>query len=212
MANMAGLAAPPVSPEVVPPGTDEPRGGTIAQVLAPRWRSIAISVGATLVAAVVLLVALPRPHADAVHVVDPSKSIALADGWPDFPVYTPSPLPAGWYPNSARFGLDWVGALLHIGYLAPDGGYVGLEQTTGANRKLFVSTMSAGAIFDGLVTVDGTVWTHLQSDRKVQDSLVWYGPDTVVIVTGTASVAELEQLAGSLHVGSLDTPSAHAAS
>jgi len=197
---------------VVPPGSDQPQGGSLRQVLAPRWRSIASLVGVTVLAAVVLLIALPRPHARAVHVVDPSAAIARAVEWPNFPVYTPSPLPAGWYPDSARFGLDWVGALLHIGYLAPDGGYAGLEQTTGANRKLFVSTMSAGAIFDGLVTVDGVVWNHLQSDRKVQDSLVWYGPDTVVIVTGTASVAELEQLAGSLHVGSLDAPSLHASS
>jgi hypothetical protein len=186
----------------VPPGADPVNAPGLRQILAPRWRSIAALAAVTVVAAVALLVALPRPHADAVRVVNPQAAIKRAQSMPQFPVYTPSPLPAGWYPNSARFGHDWIGAMLHIGYLAPDGGYAGLEETTGANKRIFVSTISAGAIFDSLVTIDGVVWAHLNSDRKKQDSLVWYGPRSVVIVTGTTSVANLEEFAASLHVGS----------
>jgi len=183
-----------------PPGADTPPGG-LREVLVPRWRTIGVSVAALVAAALALLLALPRPHPSAVKVINPAKSIAVARTIPNFPLYLPAPLPAGWYPNSSRFSLDWIGAVLHIGYLAPGGGYVGLEQTTGANKRVFVSTMSAGAVFDGLVTVDGMVWTHLQSDRKTQDSLVWYGPRSVVVVTGTTTVANLERFAASLHVG-----------
>ncbi|MGH8889771.1 MAG: DUF4245 family protein [Acidothermaceae bacterium] len=184
-----------------PPGADTPLGGGLREVLMPRWRTIAISVVATIAVALALLLALPRPHASAVKVINPAKSIAVARTIPNFPLYLPSPLPAGWYPNSSRFSLDWIGAVLHIGYLAPDGGYIGLEQTTGANKRVFVSTISAGAVFDGMVTVAGVAWFHLQSDRKSQDSLVWYGPRSVVVVTGTTTVANLERFAASLPVG-----------
>lgn len=185
----------------LPPGVDTPPGGSLREVLAPRPRVIGVYAAAAIAVGLVLLFALPRPHANAVKVINPAKSIAVARTIPNFPLYLPSPLPAGWYPNSSRFSLDWIGAVLHIGYFAPGGGYIGLEQTTGDNKLVFVSTMSAGAVYDGLVTLDGQVWVHLQSDRKSQDSLAWYGPQSVVVVTGTTTVANLEQFAGSLHVG-----------
>jgi hypothetical protein len=185
-----------------PPGADEPRDGPLRQVLKPNRRSIAVSVIAALAVAVALLVVLPRPHAGAVQVVDPGPAIAKAKAVPGFAVYTPSPLPAGWYPNSVRFDLAKAGPHLHIGYLAPDHGYAGIEEADLANSWRFVTTQSAGAIFEELITIDGHVWAHVHSDRKVQDTLVWYGPNSVVVVTGTASVANLKALAASLHVGS----------
>jgi hypothetical protein len=149
-----------------------------------------------------LLIALPRPNADTVIPVDPSSAIEQAEAVPGFAVYLPEPLPAGWQPNSARFELTKDGPQLHIGYLAPDGGYVGLEEANLPNTWRFVTTRSAGNVFRDLRTIDGDVWAHVHSDRKVQDSLVWYGPNSVVMVTGTTSMANLEQLAASLHVGS----------
>lgn len=199
---MSDTDVQPALTPVVPPGADPAYAAGLREILAPHWRSIIALAAATLAIAVALLFALPRPHVDAVKVVNPARAIERAQAMPHFPVYTPAPLPSGWYANSARFGHDWIGAVLHIGYLAPDGGYAGVEETTGANKHIFVSTISAGAIFDGLVTIDGVVWTHLQSDRKQQDSLVWYGPESVVVVTGTTSVLNLKQLAASLHVGS----------
>jgi len=197
----AARAAGPALAAPGPVGGGRRARAELRQILAPHRRSIIALATVTVAVAVALLLALPRPQADAVKVVDPARAIERAQSTPDFPVYTPTPAPAGWYCNSARFGHDWIGAVLHIGYLAPDGGYAGVEETTGANKRIFVSTMSAGAIFDGLVTVDGQVWTHLQSDRKKQDSLVWYGPQSVVVVTGTTNVSNLEALAASLHVG-----------
>jgi hypothetical protein len=79
---------------------------------------------------------------------------------------------------------------------------VGLEEANLPNTWRFVTTRSAGNVFRDLRTIDGDVWAHVHSDRKVQDSLVWYGPNSVVMVTGTTSMANLEQLAASLHVGS----------
>jgi len=189
-----------LTPDARPPGADEAWRGPLRHALRPRWRAIAISSGLVLAVAVALLAALPSPHSDAVRAIDPEPTVAQAASYPGFIARTPSPLPAGWTPNSARFSTAWVGAVLHLGYLAPDGGYVGIEQTNGANRKLFVDTMAAGAVDDDVVSVDGVPWVHLRSDRKVQDSLVWYGPTMVIVVTGTSSVANLERLAASLHV------------
>jgi hypothetical protein len=155
---------------------------------------------ATLAAAIGLLVALPTPRADTVIPVDPSAAISKAKSTPGFTVRLPQPLPAGWQPNSARFQLTKDGPQLHIGYLAPDGGYVGLEQADMRNVRRYVTVRSAGNVFADLRTINGQVWVHLTSDRKAQDSLAWFGPHGVVMVTGTASVANLEQLAASLHL------------
>lgn len=191
---------------VPPPGADELQGGGgLRQVLAPRWRTIAISVVVTLAAALALLFALPKPDPANVRVIDPSQAIAQAKAVPNFKIYLPSPLPAGWYPNSARFDTalsrKFVAPHLHIGYITPDHSYAGLEESNGMPRWRFVSMMTAGDVFKSLVTIDGTVWAHVQSSRKAQDSLVWYGPDTVVVVSGTTSMANLEAFAASLHVG-----------
>jgi hypothetical protein len=191
--------------ESCPPGADRPVGGPLHKVLVPHrrgWRSIVISITVALAVAVTLLITLPRPDAGTVQVVDLGPAVASASKAPDFAVYVPAPLPAGWYPNSVRFDLAKAGPHLHIGYLAPDHGYVGLEETNTANFWRFVTVMTAGAVFRELITMDGNVWTHLQSDRKSQDSLVWYGPKGVVVLTGTTGLANLKALAASLHVGS----------
>jgi hypothetical protein len=201
----AGAPTPP-APEPVatidiyPPGADQPRFGPLRHLLAPGWRSIVVSAGLVLAVAVALLAALPRPDSAEVRVVDPSHAIAQAASQPGFPVYLPMPLPAGWYPNSARFDHAKTGPHLHIGYLTPDHAYAGLEESSGTNRTLFVTNMAAGAVFQEAVLIDGQLWVHVASDRKKQDSLVWYGPQTTVIVTGTTTVQNLTAFAASLHV------------
>jgi hypothetical protein len=194
-----------VTLQVRPPGSDPATGAaarSVREVLRPHRRSVLVSVIAVLAVAVGLLIALPRPQADTVIPVDPSSAISKATAVPGFAVFLPEALPDGWQPNSARFDMTKDGPQLHIGYLAPDGGYVGLEEANLPNTWRFVTTSSAGNVFRDLRTIDGQVWAHLQSNRKVQDSLVWYGPNSVVMVTGTTSVPNLELLAASLHVRS----------
>ena len=200
---MPGAQTSPPQPmkvalHVRPPGAD---AATLPAALRPSRRSLVVWAVAFLAVAIGLLVALPSPRADTVIPVDPSSAISQAAAVPGFKVYVPEPLPAGWQPNSARFQTTKGDPELHIGYLAPDGGYVGLEEANMPNSRQFVAMRSAGDVFRDVRTVDGQLWAHVQSDRKVQDSLVWYGPHAVVMVTGTTSVANLEQLAASLHVG-----------
>lgn len=184
--------------ELYPPGADGQRFAS--PVFAPRWRSIAVCAGLVLAVALTLLLVLPRPNSASVRVVDPSRAIAQASAVPGFPVYVPSPVPDGWSANSARFDHAQTGPHLHIGYLTPDHGYAGLEESSGANRWLFVDNMAAGAMLTDAVVIDGQLWVQMASNRKQQDSLVWYGPQTTVVVTGTTTLDNLKAFAASLHV------------
>ncbi len=197
----AGSAAVPrVIIQVRPPGADRADPATRRDLWRPNRRSLVTWGIAVLAIAIGLVLALPRPNAGTVIPVDPSAAIAQATAVPGFAVYVPEPLPSGWQPNSAGFRQTKDGPELHVGYLAPDGGYVGLEEANLPNSRRFVTLNSAGNVAVDLRTIDGQVWAHLQSNRKSQDSLVWYGPHSVVMVTGTTSLANLEELAASLHV------------
>ena len=184
--------------ELYPPGADAQRFGSL--LFAPRWRSIVVSAGLVLAVAVTLLLALPKPNPASVRVVDPSRAVAQASAIPGFSVYVPSPLPNGWFPNSARFDHAETGPHLHIGYLTPGHAYAGLEESSGANRWMFVDNMASGAVLTDAVVIDGQLWVQLASHRKQQNSLVWYGPQTTVVVTGTTTMDNLKAFAASLHV------------
>lgn len=200
--DMAERGAGTIDPVLtVPPGVDDPPAGPLRQVLRPRWRAIAVWVGVLVAVAIVLDVVLPTPRAREVRVVDPKPSIAAAQGVAGFPLFLPSPLPAGWHPDSARFDRTGrLAPLLHIGYLAPDGGYAGLEETTTPRLASFGAVMSAGGVVVGVDDIDGAYWVEEQSNRKPQTTLVWYGSHGAVLVTGTTSLANLQALAASLHV------------
>jgi hypothetical protein len=200
-----GTTGPAVGEIELPPGGDVPRGGRLAEVLQPRWRSILSLTSVAVVVAIVLLIVLPNSHVGAVKVVDPSAAIAAARQVAPSIVVLPDPLPAGWQSDSAHFDRTAAGAHLHIGYFGPDHGYDGLEECNftpaHTNIKIFVAQMTADGDLVDLVTINGVIWTHDVSSRKsTQQSLIYYGQQTTIVVTGTSSLAELTALATSLHV------------
>jgi hypothetical protein len=202
------LVPPPGYPDaliVVPPGSDNPRGGTLKQVARPAWRSIVIATALAVVVAVVLFVVLPKPNDSAVKVIDPTSVIEKAMKQAPSIVRLPDPLPAGWRVDSAHFEVTAPGAHLHIGYAGPDNGINGLEETNFTAKhtdiKIFVAQNTADGKLVDLVTINGLIWNHDVSTRlKAQQSLIFYGPTTTVVVTGTSSLANLTALAASLHI------------
>jgi hypothetical protein len=184
------------------PGVDAPAGGALRQVLAVRRGSVLAWIAGGLAAALMLFFLLPRPHADEVRPVDPTAAITAARQQPGFVVYASAQAPAGWHSDSALFHVVKGEAQLHIGYLAPDGGYAGLEETDARDSWRFVERMTAGGITEGVVRVGDSVWFHMLSDRKNQQSLVWYGPHSTVVLTGVTGLAGLTRFAASLNVGS----------
>src|SRR5665213_4195861 len=177
----------------MPPGADEPRASW-RNAVRPRWRAVVRIGGAALVAAVVLLVALPQPRPGAVKRVDPTAVIARAQRLGAFPVYLPSPLPAGWVPSSAHLDSTIGKAHLHLGYQSPDFGYVGLEETDAPPRSPIVSQVTAGGVPQTAYLLGGLFWVQAESNRRTLYSITWDGPTSEIIVTGTASLANLKAL------------------
>jgi hypothetical protein len=189
----------------VPPGSDIPRGGSLKLVGRPAWRPIAIATSIAVIAALVLFVVLPTPHDSAVKVVDPTSVIAKAMKQAPEIVHLPDPLPAGWRVDSAHFEVTAPGAHLHIGYAGPDNGINGLEETNVTSKhtdiKIFVAQNTADGTLVDLVSINGVIWNHDASSRlAAEQSLIFYGRTTTIVVTGTSSLADLTQLAASLHI------------
>jgi hypothetical protein len=184
----------------VPPGVDPP-GLSLAQVLRPAWRQMAVFGAVGVLVALILLVALPRPHAGAVERIDQGPVIARAQKLGTLPVFIPTPLPSGWVPDSVNLDAGVGREHLHLGYQAPDFGVVGLEETTARKWRTLLSQVTAGAKPTEYLTINGQRWVRMESSRRTLQSLVWYGPrNEVVIVAGTSSLTNLESLAGSLRI------------
>lgn len=187
---------------VVPPGVDEAPGtrSPVRVALRPHWRTIAISVGSVVVVAVALLVGLPSPRAGTATRVDPAATIAAAKRAAPLTIYAPSPLPSGFIPDSVHLDTSGSGTHLHVGFLAPDLGYASLEESNATDPQAFTAESTGGGVDSGFVTIGGVTWKHTENPRRHQPSLVWSGTHGTVIVTGATGMADLLELAQSLHV------------
>ncbi|MET9152649.1 DUF4245 domain-containing protein [Streptomyces griseoflavus] len=113
-----------------------------------------------------------------------------------YPVAAPVGLPEEWKPTSVRYrGAD--GDAWHLGYHAPDGEYVAVEQSTG-KRAVFIRSKTQGAEkTDVTQQIDGETWTRYDGDHY--DALVLEGTDgSTTLVTGTGSFGQLTKMAEAL--------------
>lgn len=126
----------------------------------------------------------------------------------EFGTYTPEGLPAGWYATASRLtgaqdedaDLTW-----HVGFATPDGAHAAVIQSDekpdgvkGFVRRMTNVPQSGPDQSIGSQTVNGAAWSRYHQRDKRQNSLVLRQPGNTVVVTGTASWAELAVLAGSL--------------
>jgi hypothetical protein len=182
-----------------PPGADRP-DAQLKDVLRPSRKLVAVLSGIALALGATLFVVLPRPHADAVSAVNTSPTLERAQRLGVLPVFVPTPLPAGWVADSVHLDAKPGRAHLHIGYRAPDNNAVGLEEMSASPRRALVSQITEGGGYKGNIELNGQTWQWLQSGRRSLPSLIWVSPRGVVIVTGTTTLATIEQLAASLPV------------
>jgi hypothetical protein len=165
----------------------------------------------------VVMVLEPTKSGDPVHVIDAASFQSTVDAARQsepFPVLAPSGLPATWRLTSAYYQLpgttaaDW-----HVGYLTPSGGYASLEQTTepltsflndqhsdaspNTAVQIAAATPNVWQRYTG-TTPSGlrTLLFHTGAKPTGADAA---GLSTTVIVAGSASMTELEQLAAALH-------------
>ncbi len=160
------------------------------------WRALAV---ALLVVGVVVVFSWPRgQRSDGVHVVETAGAIAAAKAQAGFPVTAPVGLGERWRPTSTALmpASNSVGASFRIGYVTPAGQYAEFLESDDAPDA--VAAQYGPLTADGAVSVAATSWSLLRTSdghRLLRRTL----GRVTTIVTGTASQAELTELAGALH-------------
>ncbi len=147
-----------------------------------------------------LVVLLNRPAqqgGDGVHVVDPGPAIAAARQQSGFAVLAPTGLPGGWRPTSSELvpAEPAAPAGLRIGYVSPSGKYAELFESPDAPEA--VAARYGPLSTDGTAQVGTVAWQRYQTpDGRL---LLRHTVGTVTaLVTGSAPLAEMVELAGSL--------------
>jgi len=161
--------------------------------------------------AAVLVVAIPAPHAaQPVAISYRADQAALARLAP-YPAVAPAGLPASWTPVSSELttggpagGTAGAGTVTWaLGYATPDGALASLEESN-ASAAPFVRRMTN----NGTVLLPdqpapagpgGRAWTFSATPARGQRSMYAVSPaGFTVVVTGSASWADLRLLAASL--------------
>ncbi|RDG40105.1 DUF4245 domain-containing protein [Streptomyces corynorhini] len=141
------------------------------------------------------------PHddkADPVKAVDYRVELATARRAAPYPVVAPAGLADTWKPTSVSYKRQSADAW-HLGYLAPDGQYVAVEQSTAPPAK-YVSDVTQRAEDTGRTQqVAGETWQRWKGPKY--DALVRADGDATTVVTGTASYERLAEMAAALEAG-----------
>ena len=155
-----------------------------------------------LLAAAVVVVAIPAPHAAAPVTVsyrgDEAKLARLAP----YPAVAPVGMPASWQPVSSGLavgGANGAGTVTwQLGYMTPDGALASLAETN-ARASAFVRRMTNDGTPLAPTRLDGRTWSLSATPARGQRSMYVTSPaGFTVVVTGNATWAELRELAASL--------------
>ncbi|MFF5182496.1 DUF4245 domain-containing protein [Streptomyces sp. NPDC000345] len=160
-------------------------------------RDMILSLGLIVVAAWVIYLFVPHDdHAPDIKRVDYRVELLTARRAASYPVAAPEGLSDRWKATSVRFqGADFDS--WHLGFHAPDGEYVAVEQST-QKRSRFIDEASQGAQATKVTEkIDGRTWTRYTGGRY--DALVLQDTDgSTTVVAGTASFDRLSEMAGAL--------------
>jgi hypothetical protein len=155
-----------------------------------------------LLAAAVIVVAIPAPHAAQPVTVGYRSDLATLARLAPYPAVAPAGLPASWQPVSSALavgGANGAGTVTwHLGYMTPDGSLASLEETN-ASASGFVTRMTNDGTPLPSIRLDGRTWSFSVTPSRGQRSMYVTSPaGFTVVVTGNASWAELRELAASL--------------
>ncbi|MFF3749788.1 DUF4245 domain-containing protein [Streptomyces sp. NPDC002018] len=141
------------------------------------------------------------PHDDEavpVKAVDYRVELLTARRVAPYPVLAPAGLTEQWKPTSVSYRAQEADAW-HLGYLAPDGEYVAVEQST-APARTYVPEVSREATDTGRSQqVAGEAWRRWEGPKY--DALVRTEGNATTVVTGTASYERLAEMAAALKPG-----------
>jgi hypothetical protein len=145
-----------------------------------------------------VLVAVPRRQVGAVPALDYHSQLADARRAAPYRLLAPEPMLPGWHVTAMRYDGNVKGAATwHVGLVTASGRFAGIAQSNGSSRW-FVYDQTNRGIPNGSVTVDGVSWEKRYRTQRRVHSLVRVENGVTTVVTGTANVDELAELAGSL--------------
>ena len=156
-----------------------------------------------LLAAAVIVVAIPIPHAAAPAAISYRSDLASLVRLAPYPAVAPAGLPESWVPVSSGLavgGANGAGTVTwQLGYQTPDGSLASLEETN-ASATPFIRRMTNDGTALAPLLVTGQTW-HLSSAPSRGQRSMYYTSSTgrTVVVTGNATWAQLRELAASLH-------------
>jgi len=105
---------------------------------------------------------------------------------------------SGWKATSATLTGDRTDERLRIGWATPGQHYAELDDVVGSSTAVVTSVLGAKAsTVTGTVTVDGVAWQRRTSQRG-ETALTHSDGRVTEMVTGSATVQQLQQLAASL--------------
>jgi hypothetical protein len=191
------------------PGQAAPEGRPVIEVspgvhkrLTTGLGGFALAMGACLLLVLAIYVITPRSTKEVLPTVDYGSQLWAMRNDAPYTVYSPENLGPRWRPTSSRLtGLDSGGqepVAWHLGFVTPSDEYAALEQS---NEKAaeYVPRMTNSSKPIGTQQVNGVTWTKYHRKDKKANSLARTLPGGVsLVVTGTASYAELAILAASL--------------
>lgn len=147
---------------------------------------------------------VPDEQAEPVDVV---PHLERAEGESPYPVLRPVGAPEDWVPVRVAWAADgerWIdgepalGNAWQLGYLMPDGTYVGLQQRDRATDAFVSRVTREGKRSDGVLQVGEREWEFWVSEDRRTNSLVWRDGEMVAVVTADADLEVLHTFAGTL--------------
>ena len=149
---------------------------------------------------ILVMVWLYRPSTpDPVTTVDPAGDVFYAASLASFTVLAPSGLPTGWRPTSARVDPAEQGGPvgLSIGYVTPQGRFAQFVHSSVPVEALLGDVLGKGYTQVGETEIAGQGWQEMRSARD-EPALVRSADGAIVVITGSASDAELRALVAAL--------------
>ncbi len=155
-----------------------------------------------LLAAAVIVVAIPAPHAAQPVTVSYAADQATLARLAPYPALAPAGLPASWQPVASSLtvgGANGAGTVTwQLGFATPDGALATLEESNAAAAGFIRRMTNDGTVLPA-IDLNGRAWSRSDTPTRGQRSLYRTGAaGLVLVVTGNASWAQLSRLAASL--------------
>ncbi|MEU4083820.1 DUF4245 domain-containing protein [Streptomyces aureus] len=159
-------------------------------------RDMILSLGLIGLMAGVIYIFIPHDDSEPdLKRVDYRVELLTARRAASYPVAAPEGLPSAWKATSVRYDGSEFDAW-HLGYQAPDGQYVAVEQST-QRPAVFIDAASQGARPTKAVErIGDRTWQRYEGGHY--DALVLREKGSTTVVTGTGSFASLAKMAEAL--------------